>query len=177
LRWSRPDHEADFMKEAASRARMTRGSSRIGRAREGNPMMTTTLLAPIVLLGQLASAPADGPADPSRARCGADAAAIARLVDRLETARFDLARYQAAVALRRFDVRRHPEIVPPLIGALEHDREDAVRAEAAISLAKLGANRPDVVAALRRAAASDRLTVRIRADWSLRRLARRPAAP
>jgi HEAT repeat protein len=133
--------------------------------------MMTSLLAPIVLLGQLAAAPADPPAS-TCARCGADVTAIARLVDRLQTAHLDLARYQAVVALRRFDVHCHPEIVPPLIGALQHDREDAVRAEAAISLAKLGANRPDVVAALRQAADRDRLTVRIRANWSLRRLAR-----
>lgn len=141
--------------------------------------MMTTLLAPIVILGQLAAAPAGRAADPppACARCGADVAAIARLVDQLQTAHFDLARYHAVVALRRFDVRCHPEMVPPLIGALQHDREDAVRAEAAISLAKLGANRPDVVAALRQAAERDRLTVRIRANWGLRRLARQSDAP
>lgn len=140
--------------------------------------MMTALLAPIVVLGQLAAYPADHLADPDPgrcARCGADVAAIARLIDRLQTAHFDLARYQAAVALRQFDVHCHPEIVAPLIVALQHDREDAVRAEAAISLAKLQANWPEVIAALQNAAAHDRLTVRIRAAWSLNHLSKQAA--
>src|SRR4051812_8642182 len=89
-------------------------------------------------------------------RCGANTSVIASKLDHLRNGRLDLVRATAAVTLRRFDGQCHPEIVLGLAEAVRNDRDADVRAEAAVSLAKLGVCLPEALDALGQAAATDK---------------------
>jgi HEAT repeat protein len=108
-------------------------------------------------------------------RCGVKVAKLDETLRRLKSRQHDVSRYLAVIALRHYNWRCHPEIVHSLVDALQHDPDDAVRAEAAVSLARLGANVPEAIDALRQASAGDRFTVRLRAKWSLKVLSKADA--
>lgn len=103
--------------------------------------------------------------------CGVATTRVAHLIQTLQCHPRWRTRDNAAVELRGFDWRCHPEILDALTTAMLTDCEEEVREEAAESLARI---RPapcvgDVHAALRRAAACDE-------DHATRKWARRALA-
>ncbi len=66
--------------------------------------------------------------------------------------------------------------VPALIDALQNAEKTVIRRNAAIILGRMNANSPDVLAALKQAAKEDPdPNVRLKANWSLERIARKTA--
>jgi hypothetical protein len=77
-------------------------------------------------------------------------------------------RDRAAIALRRVDWRRHPEVVGALAFSMLHDPEEEVREEAAESLTRMRPCLPEAREALRQAANDRDSTTR---KWARRGLA------
>jgi hypothetical protein len=87
--------------------------------------------------------------------CGVDGRATLPLIAQLQLAPRWQARDNAAHALRKFDWRRHPEVVYALCDALLLDPKDDVREEAAEALKEMKACVPVAHEALRQAAVRD----------------------
>lgn len=148
-------------------------------SRRGMILMIATTLGLALLLGSSATAGGHGqrvPVSDLCQFCGVDGRATLPLIAQLQSAPRWQMRDNAAHALRKFDWRRHPEVVYALCDAMLLDPKDDVRAEAAESLKEMRPCVPVAHEALRRAARDRDDDVREEARDALRSLKRRCVA-
>lgn len=116
--------------------------------------MTGTRLTVAVLAAVLLVAPA-GTAGGFLPHKKTDAAKVKQLTDVLRSDASEKRRKAAAVELREYDPRTHPELLAALVAAVQRDPSPAVRAEAAESIGQSRLVNPVAGLALESAATAD----------------------